>query len=474
MDYNQQITESFFETTANTTVWGPYDMAALAWIYDNDLTKDKIGPAATPAGASPAISGQVSATVPWNDPLGFTGSGTSAAERQFLYCSDEHVMYTPLCRMYDMGATPSEIMANDIQRREWNYLWTNFRNYHKYYSTESYAYSVANDFNEMRRFLSLWAFDWSGGELTNDLRLIGIPIPADGTAADYLAQLTGKFNTDISVANQLAATYQRAIIEQSSGERPYITVFDPFYGDVTQQGIQLDKVEATTSFSELWPAVSNYDPSQSAGTYISSVGEQVGDTAYTEVSLGVLADFLGAAYATYHYSQVGPIANFANSTHSPAFGGNYQLQTWVGGKAFSRDRDFLDYVHQIAVTYGFQNCDENGNNCQPCTSLDNCTWDPRTQQSKTDQLTQSNRYNMFQGPDGRTYIWGYITSRNQWILADKDRNTATYTLMLTWLQDLVNGEDDGYNGDLYYEYNVRYIVDSFLYFDGSVLTSGSP
>ncbi len=333
MDYNQQISEAFFESNYGGTpqVWGSYDEAALGWIYGNDLSSTTIGPVAVPAGSvSATISDQMSPTAPWNDPLGFTNPTT---ERPFLYCSDEHIKYTPLCRQYDMGATPSEIIANAIQAREWNYLWVNFRNYHKYFSTANYGTSVANDFNELRRFLSLWAFDWSNGELTNDLLHIGIDPPSStaATAADYYAQLTGKFNTDISMANQLAATYHRAIIEQSSGERPYVTAFDPFYGDVTQQGIQIDKVTATNSFSQLWPAVSNYDPSQSAGIYLTNFGGQVGDTAYTTVSQEVLADYLGASYATYQYSQVGPIANFANATHSAAYTGNLELQTWVGG-----------------------------------------------------------------------------------------------------------------------------------------------
>ncbi len=466
MEYSQLISDAFYETSAGSNVWGSYDVGALGWIYGNNLSASSVGPVAVPSGmTSNTVSGQVSATAPWNDPYGFTGT----TETPFLYCGAQHMRYTPLCRQHDLGSTPSEIIANDLQRREWNYLWTNFRLYHKYFSTESYAQNVANDFGEMRRFLSLWAFDWSNGELTNDLRLIGTPIPTGSTAADYYTQLTGKFNTDISVANQLAATYHRAIIEQSSGERPFVTSFDPYYGDTTQQGIQIDKITATGSFSQLWPAFSNYDPSQSAGIYLTSFGGQLGDAAYTTVSEQVLADYLGAAYATYQYSQVGPIANFAATTHSPAYTGNLQLRNWVGGWAFNRERDFLDYVHSIAVKYDFPNCDENGNNCQPCTSLDNCTWDPRLQQATTGFVTQSNRYNIFQGPDGHTYIWGYIASRNQWILADRDVNNATYTLMLSWTTDVVNNEDDGTLGASSLEYKVRYIVDAFTYYDGQSL-----
>ena len=119
----------------------------------------------------------------------------------------------------------------------------------------------------------------------------------------------------------------------------------------------------------------------------------------------------------------------------------------------------------------FSNCDENGQGCQPCTSLDSCTWDPRTQAAKSSQLTQSDHYNRFRAPDGRTYIWGYVRSRNQWILADKDRNIATYTLMLNWTTDVVNGEDDGFNGASPLEYKVRYIVDAFTVYDGQTLNA---
>jgi len=464
MDYNLLISEAFFETDATTPVWGSQDAASLAWIYGNNLSASAVGPAPTMT-KSTSSSGQVSATAPWNDPLGFNGD----KEVQFLRCSDEHTAYTPLCRRYDLGVTPAEIMANELQQREWNYLWTNFRLYHKFFSTQNYGQQVVTSLTETRRFATLWNYDWSPGELTNTLRLIGTPVPKGQTAADYYNQLTNKFNTDASIANQFVAAYHRALIEQSSGERPFITVYDPYYGDVTQQGIQIDKVQATIGLTELWPAASNFDPSQAAGFYVTSVGGQIGDAAYTTVSQATLADFLGAAFATYKYAQLGPIASFAASTHSAKYLGDLKLQTWVGGWAFNRERDFLDYVRAIAVRAKFNVCNEYGQSCVQCTSLDSCPWDPRNPAPIATVLTQSDRYHRFQGPDGRTYIWGYIRSRNQWVLADKDRNIATYTLMLNWLTDVVNGEDDGFNGASALEYNVRYIVDAFTYYDGQLL-----
>ncbi len=469
MDYNQPIVEAFFESAGNAQIWGTYDAAAIAWIYGNDLDATKVVPPHGPATLDTGASGQLSPTTPWNDPLGFSTDGK--VETQFLYCSDEHMKFTPLCRQYDVGATPAEITANDIQRREWNYLFTNFRLYHKFFSVANYPTSVVNDFNEMRRFASLWAFDWSSGELQNTLRLVGINIPITATANEYYDEITNKFNTDISAANQLSLSYQRAILDQSSGERPYITQFDGFYGDVTQQGIQLDKLQVTASAMENWPAISNYDPTQANGAYLTSIAGGIGDNAYNAVAQAAMSDYLGAAFATFSYSQVGPIAEFAANSHSQKFGGNLTYRDWVGGYAFSRERDFLDYVHGIAVAHDFPNCDENGDNCDPCTSLDHCTWDPRTLAANPIVITQSDTYNRFQAPDGRTYIWGYISSRNQWVLVDRDRNVAAYVQFLNWTTDVVNGQDDGYNGASPLEKNVRFVVDAFTYYNDQTLSA---
>jgi hypothetical protein len=290
-------------------------------------------------------------------------------------------------------------------------------------------------------------------------------VPATSPTTDYYVQLYNQFGTDISIANQLSLSYQRAIVDQSSGERPYVTVFDPFFGDTTQQGIQIDKVHLTTSLTTLWPTVSDFDPSQSNGIYGCSACGQFGDPAYQSVADSVLNDFLGAAFATFSYTQLGPLATFSQATHDPAYGGAIQYQTWIGAWSFSRNADFLAFVDQIAVNYDFNNCDENGQNCVECTSLAVCNWDPRNRQLTTSDLTQSDYTNRFIGPDGRTYIWGYLQSRNEWILADKDRNTAMYALMYAWTTDLVYGQDTGYNGVSRLEYPVRFALDSFQTFD---------
>ncbi len=103
--------------------WGPYDQGALTWIYANNGST----PAAT--GNAAGISGQTSAKAPWLDPNGFQADGKT--EIQYLLCNETHEKYTPLCRKGDLGVTPSEITANDLESYEWQYAWRNFRQYHK-------------------------------------------------------------------------------------------------------------------------------------------------------------------------------------------------------------------------------------------------------------------------------------------------------------------------------------------------------
>ena len=94
------------------------------------MSPTSVGPAPYPTGSNrttTGISGQISATVPWNDPYGFK----ERPETNFLRCSEEHLRYTPLCKQFDVGSTPSEIVAADIEAYDWNYKWTNFRNYYK-------------------------------------------------------------------------------------------------------------------------------------------------------------------------------------------------------------------------------------------------------------------------------------------------------------------------------------------------------
>jgi hypothetical protein len=415
MEYNAAPDRVFWSSADGTHGgWGPYDKGAIAFIYGNTKSDG--------AANSSEVSGQVSASSPWKDPAGFLDDGKT--EKQFLFCTERHLAYTPLCRQGDLGRTPSEIIANELDAYEWQYQWRNFRTYRKIWDDSEYANGPANLILDMRRFISLWAFDWSTGELADTMRRIGIKNPdPNGSDLEYFGQLTNKFNKEASAANQMSAAFHKAVIQQSAGERPYKTVYDKFYGDVTQQGIILDKLFAMQGFVALWPT-DNYDPNQ-AGSYISSYSG-IGDSSYNYVAEDAVVSMIGGQYDVFPYFVPLAVAQFAQDTHDPAFYGRIEVRDWIGGHVFNRLADFLDYFRDMAAQ----------NNMPGCPSFDECHYDPRSPDI-------SDNHNEFIGPDKRKWIWAYIPDRNQWVAVQKERNIASYVIVRNYNDYVVAQLDDG-------------------------------
>ncbi len=447
--------------------WAPYDVGALSWIYGNNGT--------TPSGngsTALGISGQTSATSPWNDPGGWNGN----TETTFLVCNENHLKLTPLCRKGDLGITPSEITANDLDNYEWQYQWRNFRQYHKFWDDSNYADQPMNFVTEARRFLSLWNYDMSPSELTSVFPRIGITPPPDAPSAQlYYQALTNKFNNEMSGAASLMGAFHEAIVQQSSGQRPYVTQFDNYFGDVTLQGIILDKLDAIQSFTALWP-VDNYDQNQAAGAYISSfapfgliasvqTGTAVGSL-YETVAEAAVTSMIGGTFAAFPYAIPLADAQFTQDTHSVnygSFGGRQDAKDWTGGWLFTRLEDFLSFFQNIAVQNDFV-VPRVGINC---STLQTCTYDPRTPQAYASDTFYSTNTNQFVGPDGRSYIWAYIQSRNEWIVCDQYRHIATFTVLYQYTLDVIQGYDDGNVPGAAYpdELKLLYFIDYYLEFN---------
>ena len=327
-------TSSIMEYTGNAVRiqdfmgWGSYDEAAIAWIYSNNGYTNAGAKGDSISGQSK--SGSTDFTPPWQDPLGFKDDGT---EKQFLFCSHQHLQYTPLCRMGDTGVTPSEIVANDLDHYEWLYQWRNFRGYRKFWNVMTYGGDQVELILDMRRFMSLWAFDWAGSSLTDTFRRIGLTQPdPNGSSVQYFAQLNNKFNKEASTANQMSAAFHKAVIQQSAGERPYRTIYDKYYGDTTQQGIILDKIYAMMGWVGLWPT-DNYDMNQ-AGYYISSYAS-MGDGSFEAVSEDAVASMVGGQYDAFPYFVPYAVSLFAQDTHDPSFNGRIEVRDWIGGFVFT-------------------------------------------------------------------------------------------------------------------------------------------
>ncbi len=409
--------------------WAPYDRAAIGWIYANSAAQ---------GAPSLSLSGQTSPTSPWLDPYGFDDKGK---EIQFLRCSEEHLRYTPFCRMGDLGTTPSEIIANELANYEWQYNWRNFRVYRKFWNNARYADVPASVVIDMRRFVSTWEFDWSSGELADTFRRLGVKNPdANGSDVEYFSQLTNKFQSELSTANSMVAAFHKAIIQQGTGERPFATVYDKFFGDVTQQGIILDKLFAMQGWVGMWPT-DNYDQNQ-AGYYIATYSG-IGDGYFRAIAEDAVDSMVGGQYNVYPYFRPLAVVQFAMDTHDPSFAGRIEVRDWIGGQVFNRLDDFLTYFRNLAVQSG------------ACADLSTCSYDPRT---------VSDNHNEFSAPDKRVWIWAYVPDRNQYVAVQKDRNTASYVIVRTYNDDVVAQLDDGsFPGSAYSdELPIKFFLDSFV------------
>ncbi len=458
--------------------WAPYDMGAVSFLYGNNRDPYPNGTIASPGakvgsavvGPVPApqnlasVSGQSSATTPWNDPNGWNSATKS--EIGYLFCTDEHLQYSPFCRQGDFGTTPSEIIASAIDRYEWNYKWRNFRLYHKFWNDGPYADTVNAFLSDLTRFLSTWAYDWSQGELIQNFPKVGVvpPDPTTEPLVEYYSNLATQFTNDISVANQLVAAFHKALVQQSSGERPYVTIYDPFYGDVVQQGIVIDKLIAIQNWTAL-SRVSNYDPTQAAGAYLFAATPF--DLQYQAIAEDTLSSMVGGQYDIFQYVSPLSIQMFAQASHDINFTGRIEMRDWVGGYVFGGpevdpNQFFLDFVHTLAQT-------SNGPLVDPAAfagcvfgqPLGSCTWDPRAPAVDANDQYHSDNYNEFRGPDGRRYSWTYLRDRNQIVMVDRDRNTASYVTLRNYNQLVIASQDDGSGGAYQLELPIKYTLDAF-------------
>ena len=483
MEYNSTPDRVFWEDSQGQQGWFPYDQAAIAFLYANPgvtnfgdtnaanlankIGNSVSGQSGTAVDGSGATVNQ--GTARWKDPYGFSDPNT---ETQFLFCNANHLKYSPFCRQHDFGTTPSEIIASDIDTYEWNYLWRNFRQYHKFFDFSAYADTPATFFTDLRKFLSSWAYDWSAGELQDTLRKLGLQPPAGSPSGQYFDQLTNRFQADISGANAMVAAAYEAIVQQASGERPYKTTYDPYYGDTTQQGIIADKLIAIQGFTDLWET-DNYDPTQAQGAYISSFS--TGDSNYSYTAENAIKSMIGGGYDIFPYATPAGVLTFSTATHSAYFVGTNRtdIRDWIGGYTFTRLQDFLDFFRNIAVQNHFADQFDPVTS-QPthyCTSLTDCTYDPRVHGvgGDPDLRFHSDNYNQFIGPDYRRWIWSYVQDRNAFVVSDHDRNAATYVIQFNYNSDVYASEEDGSGETGYNVYQLqlplKYFYDYFTQYN---------
>jgi hypothetical protein len=426
MEYSATPDRIFWANETGGPGWAPYDRAAISWLYANEAPPSpEARQKALEEAAKKApeyVSGQLSPTLPWKDPAGHRPDGK---EISFLYCNANHLRFTPFCRQQDFGVTPSEIIANEIENYEWQYSWRNFRKYRKTWDLSHYADLPAKEIVELRRFLPPWRKDWGDDTLRDDFSRFGVEPPtADGANSKqlYYKQLATKFDDELSQTNQMVAAFHLALIQQSSGERPYQTVYDKTSGDVTQQGITLDKQFAMQGWVGLWPS-DNYDPNQ-RGAWVSSYGDDF-DPEYNSVAQKAVSSMIGVEqFDAFPYMQIAAVVLFTRDTHNPAFSGMNNIKDWVGGYVFTNEDKLLQWFRRKAVEknkYPELGCADN--------NIETCKYDPRVPRADSGKEYLSDPLMEFLGPDGRKYVWVEIPDRQWWVFVDATRNIATYRKM---------------------------------------------
>jgi hypothetical protein len=479
MEYSATPDRIFWANESGGPGWGSYDRGAIGWLYANagtlsDDVRKQYADQVTKNGTPDTPSGQISNSMPWNDPFGFKDDGKT--EFKFLYCNENHTRYTPTCREDDLGTTPSEIIANELEAYEWQYAWRNFRKDRKVWDIHNYADIPSKEIIELRRFLPMWKSDWNSDALIDDFARFNIALPAGAPSKElYYKQLSEKFDDEMSGTNQMVAAFHQAIIQQSSGERPFATIIDKFNGDVTQQGIFLDKMFAMQGWVALWPA-DNYDPNQ-RGTYITSYSGNGAeyDDQYLSVAQHAVASMIGEeVFDSFPFLKSAAVVQYAKDTHSLNFPGDTHLRDWVGGMAFTGEFAMTRYFRKLAIDQG--KIPEMGCANGPSTTLkdgaapsqDTCTYDPTKPRVTADQWYLSDDFNEFTTPDGHQFAWIYIPDRDQYVFVDKDRNTATYKIVRDYNTKVTQPQDptQAYT----YQQPVRYTIDAFLQYNNSTTT----
>lgn len=421
MDYTDYFAESTFGPGSGFG-WGPYDAAAIAWTYGNDA---KNGDSSFALGTL-SVSGQKSATAPWNDPLGFRADGS---EITYLFCDAGNISVTPLCQQFDWGASPNQITAHDIDQYDWQYQFRNQRAYYKYRSFSSYGSRIASFLGDSRRFIPFAADVQGIGDI---IRKLKIPAPQGIPQATFIDSVGTQLIDSVTAGSTQAAALHKAIIEQASAERPFSTSVDQRFGDVNVQGIIIDKVFAAQGWLGLAP-VTNQDPNVT-GRYSAPYTEFV-SSFYITVAADTLDTVLGGGYDTYPWLIQSNIALFAQDSHSQNFNINFaQYREWIGLQPFTREADFLAYFQAKAEAANFNAVDPVTGVTIDCrdAALD-CKFDIRNFSDRLQTITL---------PDGHNWTWMYIKDRNAWMAAERDRNPVTYRRIRDYTSLLATGADD--------------------------------
>jgi hypothetical protein len=181
---------------------------------------------------------------------------------------------------------------------------------------------------------------------------------------------------------------------------------------------------------------------------------------------------IGGQYDVFPFARPLAVMQFSKATHDVNFGGRVEVRDWTGGKVFFRETDFLNFFRTLQVqNHTTMSAQSNFDSLVPprpfapftCTDVSTCPYDPRFKQASPNDVNHSDGYNEFLGPDNRRYAWIFVQDRNQWVVVDRDRNTASYLIVRQYNTDVIKLESDGnFGANVYGDLiQVKYFMDLF-------------
>ena len=217
--------------------WEAYDKAALIYAYSDgtiDPAKDRAAP--------------------------------------YLFCTDQHTLFNPMCNRFDSGASPSQIANSIIESYEENYWIRNFRYNRAYWQPNGYASQIFSSMFSLKKIIKLYEQSYDATTMDQILRNFGM----DATARPEFSEA---MRGDLLQAVKLAASFYQSVIEQNRFDRPFTDSFDPNSGALAQIGIAADKIIAASFLhgEDAFPL----DPNQGSTVFslygIAEADDELGD-----------------------------------------------------------------------------------------------------------------------------------------------------------------------------------------------------
>lgn len=321
------------EEVGKKRTWGPYDRAALSWIFGTASTRDV------------------------------------QMQKTLLYCTDEHADQSPLCRRHDLGITPAQIVLNAIERYDILYDMRNRRSYRTYWDTSGYEYAIYDATFPIQRMWHLGLFDWGGTGIKDTLKRVDRLEGTFKSDPEYDA-IAYDYVNDVDAAIAMTIAFYDAIISQPAASRNYQTEFDPYYGDVLRLGIVIDKLYATFAFVDL-QEVFNYNPN--VVTY-ATLYDSPFSNRNRALAMRALDRMLGASYDTFPWFKYTALTTYTAVVNSNLVD-TQALKERVAIRRYNTRADFVaefgeeNYAAAVADTNKSGTFELNGDRCDGPTKL---------------------------------------------------------------------------------------------------------